>query len=175
MEVENLLPVLPGAGSAPLTGRGRGMPGFAGQGCTPHFLFETSKRKCAVHGGKEKMFGRLNLTPLCQVDRKYGGRRGWCGAVLQACTGCAILWQNRELLPRICGCRLAFVVYLGERRTLGFALVRLILPPSAAVMHLLCSFGVGNPKGRGRSPSPLCRFKGVWGESRNPPTFLEGV
>ena len=26
-------------------------------GCTPHFLFETSKRKCAVHGGKEKMSG----------------------------------------------------------------------------------------------------------------------
>ena len=23
----------------------------------PHFLFETSKRKCAVHGGKEKMSG----------------------------------------------------------------------------------------------------------------------
>ena len=30
----------------------------AGQ-CTPHFLFETSKRKCAVHGGKEKMFRRV--------------------------------------------------------------------------------------------------------------------
>ena len=27
--------------------------------CTPHFLFETSKRKCAVHGGKEKMFRRV--------------------------------------------------------------------------------------------------------------------
>ena len=24
---------------------------------TPHFLFETPKRKCAVHGGKEKVFG----------------------------------------------------------------------------------------------------------------------
>ena len=31
---------------------------MAGQ-CTPHFLFETSKRKCAVHGGKEKMFRRV--------------------------------------------------------------------------------------------------------------------
>ena len=26
-------------------------------GCTPHFLFETSKRKCAAPGGKENMFG----------------------------------------------------------------------------------------------------------------------
>ena len=26
-------------------------------GCAPHFLFETSKRKCAAPGGKEKMFG----------------------------------------------------------------------------------------------------------------------
>ena len=25
--------------------------------CAPHFLFETSKRKCAAPGGKEKMFG----------------------------------------------------------------------------------------------------------------------
>ena len=31
-----------------------GLP--AGQ-CAPHFLFETSKRKCAAPGGKEKMFG----------------------------------------------------------------------------------------------------------------------
>ena len=27
------------------------------RGCAPHFLFETSKRKCAAPGGKEKMFG----------------------------------------------------------------------------------------------------------------------
>ena len=33
-------------------------------GCTPHFLFETSKRKCAVHGGKEKMSGMS--WPLCR-------------------------------------------------------------------------------------------------------------
>ena len=29
---------------------------MAGQ-MRPHFLFETSKRKCAAPGGKEKMFG----------------------------------------------------------------------------------------------------------------------
>ena len=36
---------------------GRG--GFCSRrGCAPHFLFETSKRKCAAPGGKEKMFER---------------------------------------------------------------------------------------------------------------------
>ena len=35
---------------------GRG--GFRSRrGCAPHFLFETSKRKCAAPGGKENMFG----------------------------------------------------------------------------------------------------------------------
>ena len=31
--------------------------GFAVQNAPPHFLFETPKRKCAVHGGKEKVSG----------------------------------------------------------------------------------------------------------------------
>ena len=31
--------------------------GFAHPKYTPHFLFETPKRKCAVHGGKEKVSG----------------------------------------------------------------------------------------------------------------------
>ena len=31
--------------------------GLVQPGCTPHFLFETSKRKCAAPGGKENMFG----------------------------------------------------------------------------------------------------------------------
>ena len=52
--------------------KGRGEPP---QGRTPHFLFETSKRKCAVHGGKEKMFGRFHLTPQCQAARKTWGLR----------------------------------------------------------------------------------------------------
>ena len=31
--------------------------GIVHAGCAPHFLFETSKRKCAAPGGKENMFG----------------------------------------------------------------------------------------------------------------------
>ena len=39
--------------------------------CTPHFLFETSKRKCAVHGGKEKMSGMS-----CPAKRSTHPKRG---------------------------------------------------------------------------------------------------
>ena len=42
---------------------------FPRAGCTPHFLFETSKRKCAVHGGKEKM-----LYPNLHVSASLGKR-----------------------------------------------------------------------------------------------------
>ena len=34
---------------------------YAAQDYTPHFLFETSKRKCAAPGGKEKMSRRVGL------------------------------------------------------------------------------------------------------------------
>ncbi|HJB76637.1 MAG TPA: hypothetical protein H9940_04555, partial [Candidatus Oscillibacter avistercoris] len=44
----------------------------AGQ-CAPHFLFETSKRKCAAPGGKEKMFG-ANLHVRASL-LKYESRR----------------------------------------------------------------------------------------------------
>ena len=35
--------------------------GIVHAGCAPHFLFETSKRKCAAPGGKEKMSRRVGL------------------------------------------------------------------------------------------------------------------
>ena len=41
---------------------GGGLGGICSRrGCAPHFLFETSKRKCAAPGGKEKMFRRVGL------------------------------------------------------------------------------------------------------------------
>ena len=61
-------------------GAGTGDTGFAGGECTPHFLFETSKRKCAVHGGKEKMFRGESVfwvpgksLPAAWVVREFGG------------------------------------------------------------------------------------------------------
>ena len=41
----------------------------------------------------------VNLTRMCQVDRKYGGRRSRCDTDLQTCTGCAPHRQNRDSLP----------------------------------------------------------------------------
>ena len=51
-----------GAGEMRAAGRrprksGSRQRGCFRRGCAPHFLFETSKRKCAAPGGKEKMFG----------------------------------------------------------------------------------------------------------------------
>ena len=43
--------------------------GIVHAGCAPHFLFETSKRKCAVHGGKEKMF-----VPTLHMSARLGKR-----------------------------------------------------------------------------------------------------
>ena len=50
----------------PVSARGashwtRNLAGLPAGQCAPHFLFETSKRKCAAPGGKEKMFRRVGL------------------------------------------------------------------------------------------------------------------
>ena len=50
-------------------------PSGAHGGCTPHFLFETSKRKCAVHGGKEKMSGPKSF-PAVRFGQTGGERAG---------------------------------------------------------------------------------------------------
>lgn len=136
------------------------MPGFTGQGCTPHFLFETSKRKCAVHGGKEKMFGRLNLTHLCQVDRKYGSRRGRCGADLQTRTGCAILLGNRDGVSPHLGVPPCF---RGGHRMDQF-LFPLPLP-----------FRGGVSKGEGPQPRPFVSFQGGVGETGKTPPVADEV
>ena len=44
-------------------------------GMHPHFLFETSKRKCAVHGGKEKMSGPKSF-PAVRFGQTGGERAG---------------------------------------------------------------------------------------------------
>ena len=99
------VPGFAGREGAAAAAHGDRAPAGAHGRCTPHFLFETSKRKCAVHGGKEKMFGR-KAGATAAFLRKMFGRRGRCGVDLQARTGCAIPLGNREVLRRICrhGC-----------------------------------------------------------------------
>ena len=169
------MPGFAGREGAAAAAHGDRAPAGAHGGCTPHFLFETSKRKCAVHGGKEKMFVRLNLTPLCQVDRKTGVAVAGAVQICRFVPGALYPWGTEKCSAASVGMGASFAVYLRERRTLGFALVRLVLSPRTAVMHPPRSFGVGNPKGRGRSPSPLCRFKGVRGKSKSPRVSLWGA
>ena len=123
-------------------------------GCTPHFLFETSKRKCAVHGGKEKMFGRINLTPLCQVDRKYGSRRGRCPRHL------IVSYRMRFILVKQ---RTAFP-HLDVRHIFrgGHRMDQLLFP-------LPLPFRGGVSKGEGPQPRPFEPFQGgVGGNSESP-------
>ena len=100
--------------------------------------------------------------------RKYGSRCGRCGAALQARTGCAIPQWNRDSVSPHLGVPPCF---RGGHR-MDQLLFPLPLPapregnPGPACLRGVCRrhFLWASAKGRGRSPSSLCRFKGVWGK-----------
>ena len=56
--------------------------------CTPHFLFETPKRKCAVHGGKEKVSG-LSWPLMGQLTHTKERPVRTAGKIQKSPTGCA--------------------------------------------------------------------------------------
>ena len=152
--------------------KGRGEPP---QGRTPHFLFETSKRKCAVHGGKEKMSGMS--WPLCRSNHpKTEVGRHALPTKLETPLPAALYLFRPELCPRTrksaahqCSkqdapcpsfhCRSP--VQLRE----GFPKAG-ASPPSPVP-------GRGFPKGEGRSPRPSCRW-GSRAKSKCPGAFLPG-
>ena len=71
--------------------------------CTPHFLFETSKRKCAVHGGKGKMSGMR--WPAKRPTPPYESTTGThCRQKPNALR--RLRWKSslEGLRSRICGC-----------------------------------------------------------------------
>ena len=123
------------------------------------------RRQTAVHGQKKRRLG-AKPAPMAPFLLQYGGRCSRCGADLPACTGCAWAFGNREMLPRIWGCRLAFgvvnarSVLLTPRVPLRYALPRPI--PG------------GESKGEGPQPRPFVSFQGGPGGNRNPPGFLFG-
>ena len=135
-------------------GAGRETARLRRAGMHPHFLFETSKRKCAVHGGKEKMFrAKRHFVLFC------------------LCTGvptrnCPVNFQSKRW-ARAQPCRIFQLVPRDElSANFGVVVVWLLLlfPRSP----LRSALPVLNP-GRGRSPSPLSRFKGARGKSKSPP------
>ena len=131
---------------------------YAAQDYTPHFLFETSKRKCAVHGGKEKMF-RDELAHEGPTHPKRGADRY------------ALPTKSRSFLPAAlkvpkwpeCVPAFAGMAFVGSQR--GHPLLLSPLPLPLILREV--------SKGEGRSP-PLCRFKGVRGEIEIPPRFSLG-
>jgi hypothetical protein len=90
-----------GTGVCPPTRRGRGKGGFAAPECTPHFLFETSKRKRAVHGPKEKMLGRPN-GPEGLFGGETGVERIGAGEICEPVSKCAIPWHSNDLKAASC-------------------------------------------------------------------------
>ena len=95
------------------------------------------------------MFVRLNLTPLCQVDRNTGVVVAGAVQTCRPVPGALYPGETENCFPASDGVGAAFGV-VTEWNCFSFRCRS--LPRE------------GNPKGRGRSPAPLCRFKGAWGK-----------
>ena len=147
--------------------KGRGEPP---QGRTPHFLFETSKRKCAVHGGKEKMSGMIwhlrVKSPKTGVGHHALPKKS--GSLLPA----ALYSFFPEPPPRICrhreqwgtkpNRRISTLVRSASLRTTWFASCFILIP---------VPLGEGFQR-RGPRPPAFVSFQGGAGGNRNPPAFL---
>ena len=139
------------------------MCGEPPQGCrlclpegTPHFLFETPKRKCAVHGGKEKVSG-MSWPLMGQLTHTKERPIHTAGKIQKSPAGCADRCSSNNCVPASVG-----AAFIGVQR--GHP-----LPPFPLPLPLSLE---GFPKGRNRSFAPLCRFKGGAGGNRNSPAFL---
>ena len=157
-EMENLLPI-----------RGaRGMPGFAGRGYTPHFLFETSKRKCAVHGGKEKMLGGSTWHPCVKLIRNTGVVVAGAVQTCRPVPGALYPFGTEMVLPRIWGFRLAFGVLdarsvplaprLSPPKSRRFAAVGSDTRLRAQPLRYALPHRGGKSKGEGPQPLPFVSF-----------------
>ena len=153
--------------------KGRGEPP---QGRTPHFLFETSKRKCAVHGGKEKMSGMI--WHLRVKSPKTGADRHALPTKFETLLPAALYSFFPEPPPRICGHgaqrgakqnrRISAPVRSASLRTTRFGSCFILIPvPLGEGFQRRGLAPVPRPLGRGFQrggprPAPLCH-EGVWG------------
>ena len=128
--------------------------------CTPHFLFETPKRKCAVHGGKEKVSG-LSWPLMGQLTHTKERPVRTAGKIQKSPTGCAENPQmTSKYIPASAG---AAFIWLQRGYPLPpFPLPLPILwgwfPKAGAEAPGLCVVG-----GPGRIETPWCFSSGVWG------------
>ena len=168
--------------------KGRGEPP---QGRTPHFLFETSKRKpsrgaslapsgqftfCAVHGGKEKMSGMIWHLRVKSPKTEAG--RHELPTKLETPLPAALYSFFPEPRPRICGHgaqrgakqnrRISAPVRSASLRTTRFGSCFILIPvPLGEGFQRRGLAPVPRPLGRGFQrggprPAPLCH-EGVWG------------
>ena len=128
-------------------------------GCGPHFSFVLPKEKSPPQRWKRKTLGRINLTQRCQVDRKYEGRRGRCGANLPARTGCAPHRWNKDSPPPHLWAPTCFRG--GQRKVCPLS------PARSASLRATPSPG-GESKGEGPQPRPFVSLGGVGAESKRP-------
>ena len=138
----------PGPWGMPAHGAGTG-------GCTPHSFSSCRKRMRRARWKKKTLC--VQILPIRAGLDKYGGRAN------QDSRNLAGSRRVRRTAPeqRTCSPHLGPWVRLS-----GVVIVRALpLAPRVPLrLALPRPFREGNPKGRGRSPSPLSRFKGVWGK-----------
>ena len=160
-----------GVGAVPAScflrhGMARRIAPFRCRECTPHFLC-LRQRKRAVHGPKETAFVPQNGA-YAPFLLRYGS--GWLEVPTESIS-------PLPGAPDSAG-RTALPPQSELRRKFGEVGVWSLLLPSALSASLSAA-GFKDPgdevqnKGA-RRPPWSGRFKGVWGEFRNPPTFLEG-
>ena len=124
--------------------------------CTPHFLFETPKRKCAVHGGKEKVSG-LSWPLMGQLTHTKERPVRTAGKIQKSPAGCADRYPSNNCVPASVG-----AAFIGVQRGHPLLLSPLPLP--------LILRGVS--KGEKPQFRPFVSFQGGAGGNRNPPAFL---
>ena len=123
--------------------------------CTPHFLFETPKRKCAVHGGKEKVSG-LSWPLMGQLTHTKERPVRTADKIQKSPAGCADRCSSNNCVPASVG-----AAFIGVQR--GHPLPHFPLPLPLSLE--------GFPKGRAAA-RPFVSFQGGAGGNRNPPAFL---
>ena len=136
-------------------GRNGGRPGFAGRGCTPHSFSSCRKRMRRARWKKKTLC--VQILPIRAGLDKYGGRASPCGKNLPGFRRVRRTSQKQR----------TYSPAFGTAQRLSGAVdvwALLLFPRSPLRLALPRPFREGNPKGRGRSPSPLSRFKGVWGK-----------
>ena len=70
--------------------------------CTPRFLFETPKRKCAVHGGKEKVSG-MSWPLMGQLTHTKERPVRTADKIQKSPAGCADRYSSNNCVPASVG------------------------------------------------------------------------